>query len=593
MKLLTVHVQSEQDLVDARGRAKHLAGALGLGPQEQARVATVVSELARNALRYAGGGTVEFHVDTNAAPLTLSMTVSDRGPGIRQLDKVLSGTYASTTGLGVGLLGSKRLMDTFDVRARPGGGTIVEVGKRLPSDVNAADLRRAVDALARTHPVGVLGELREHNQELMGALAELAEREERLRSLNQELEETNRGVVALYAELEEKAERLREANDLKSTFLSYMSHEFRTPLHSILGLAGFLLARLDGDLTDEQHKQVTLIQGAASDLLAMVGDLLDLAKVEAGKTDVHVSTFEVGALFGTLRALFAPLVTNPDVKLVFEEPLDVPRLSTDEGKVSQVLRNFIANALKFTSHGDVRVSASYDASRGVVRFAVRDTGIGIAPGDREKLFQDFSQLRTPMMKVPRGTGLGLSIARTFTELLGGHVGVISTLGEGSEFFAVLPAVYAGIAASNVPLVLPEQDGSAVQSGTVLLVDDQASDRYLLRTLLQREGFTVQEAHHGQAGLSAARTRAHRVIVLDLNLPDVSGQEVLQALRADEATRDVPVLIVTSQPLTDALHREFQALGASAHAKERLYQGDNATFTAALRGAAARSEEGRA
>jgi signal transduction histidine kinase len=265
----------------------------------------------------------------------------------------------------------------------------------------------------------------------------LASREADIAALRDELDETNKGVVALYAELDDKAEQLRDANELKSRFLSYMSHEFRTPLTSMTSITGILLSRLDGPLTDEQQKQVEFIRGSARELTEMVNDLLDLAKVEAGRITISPEWFEMADLFSALRGMFKPIVNSESVSLVFDEPEGDIRLYTDDKKLSQILRNFISNALKFTQSGEVRVSARLiDAER--VEFAVSDTGIGIAHDHLKTLFNDFVQLDVPLQKRLRGTGLGLSLARKFAELLGGEVGVDSEMGKGSRFWVRLP-----------------------------------------------------------------------------------------------------------------------------------------------------------
>jgi signal transduction histidine kinase len=196
-------------------------------------------------------------------------------------------------------------------------------------------------------------------------------------ALREELEETNRGVLALYAELDAQADDLRQATELKSRFLAYMSHEFRTPIGSVLSIARLLLDRVDGPLTDEQERQVKFIQETSVEFSDMVNDLLDLAKVEAGRIDISPDWFEMVDLFSTLRGMFKPVLTNPDLLLVFEEPQDVPKLFSDDRKLAQILRNFISNALKFTAKGEVRVSARREEG-GMVVFSVADTGIGIA-----------------------------------------------------------------------------------------------------------------------------------------------------------------------------------------------------------------------
>jgi len=271
------------------------------------------------------------------------------------------------------------------------------------------------------------------------ALAErLRTTEEELEALRKELVETNRGVVALYAELDDAAVQLREASDLKSRFLSYMSHEFRTPLGSIRSIARIMLDRLDGPLNEEQEKQLRFIQSSAVDLNEMVDDLLDLAKIEAGRITISPAWFDMVDLFAALRGMFRPIIANDQVTVVFEEPHDVPRLYTDDKKLSHILRNYISNALKFTLRGEVRVRAVLNDDGETVTFTVHDTGIGIAPEQLSQLFQDFVQVRSPIQKHVRGTGLGLSLSRRFAELLGGSVSVESTIGKGSTFAVRIP-----------------------------------------------------------------------------------------------------------------------------------------------------------
>jgi signal transduction histidine kinase len=256
-------------------------------------------------------------------------------------------------------------------------------------------------------------------------------------ALRAELEETNRGVVALYAELDAQADRLREATELKSRFLAYMSHEFRTPIGSIRSIARLLMDRVDGPLTAEQERQVAFIQQQAAEFADMVDDLLDLAKVEAGRIEISPAWFEMVDLFSALRGMFKPVLTNPDVHLVFEEPHDIPKLYSDDRKLSQILRNFISNALKFTARGEVRVSVRREGEDWIC-FRVADTGIGIAPEFHNTLFEDFSQVQSPLQKRLRGTGLGLSLSKRLAQLLGGSVALESEVGKGSVFSVRIP-----------------------------------------------------------------------------------------------------------------------------------------------------------
>jgi signal transduction histidine kinase len=277
--------------------------------------------------------------------------------------------------------------------------------------------------------------------ELEELRAQLAHQQSAMASLQTELAETNRGVLALYAELDDNAVLLREAADLKSRFLSYMSHEFRTPLASITSISDILIGGMDGPLTAEQERQIRFVRGSVRELTEMVDDLLDLAKVDAGRISISPEWFEMVDLFSALRGMFKPIVGTGSVSLIFEETADIPRIYTDDKKLSQILRNFISNALKFTSEGEVRVSAAL-AGQTHVEFAVSDTGIGIAKDHLPALFADFVQIDTRIQKRLRGTGLGLSLSKKFAELLGGTVGVTSEEGRGSRFSVVIPIRFA-------------------------------------------------------------------------------------------------------------------------------------------------------
>lgn len=266
--------------------------------------------------------------------------------------------------------------------------------------------------------------------------ARLASAELELSMLRDELSETNQGVVALYAELDDKAEQLRQVSELKSRFLSYMSHEFRTPLGAIRSITRILLDRLDGPLTDEQVTQVKFIEKSIVELTEMVNDQLDLAKIEAGRITVSPVWFEMVDLFSALRGIFKPILVNADVALVFDEPSEPIRLYSDDRKLSQILRNFISNALKFTQHGQITVRASI--AEDVVTFSVSDTGIGIAAENLEHIFEDFVQVESKIQRRVRGTGLGLALSRKLALLLGGDVTVESVVGQGSTFSVSIP-----------------------------------------------------------------------------------------------------------------------------------------------------------
>jgi signal transduction histidine kinase len=456
--LLTIDIRYEQDVVLCRQRARQVGAALGLNPTDQTSFATAVSEVARNAFRYAGAGRAEFWVEegeaagSEAAP-ALMARVRDRGPGITDLRQILDGQYRSTTGMGLGIIGSRRLSDRFEIRSSNGGGgetgTVVTLGKYLPrfADASRAALDRVTAELARHSPQSALEEVQQQNKELLQALEDLGRQRAEATRLSAELErtnaelaETNRGVLALYAELDEKAESLRKASEMKSRFLSDMSHELRTPLNAMVSISGLLLDRTDGELTDEQEKQVRFVRESAESLTTMVNDLLDLAKIEAGKVDVRPAEFLVAELMSALRGMFRPMFRSGAVALVVEEPENIETMYGDEPKLSQILRNFVSNAMKFTEQGQVRVRAAGNGD-GTVTFSVADTGIGIAPQDRARVFDEFIQVDGPAQRRAKGTGLGLPLTRKLARLLGGDVTVESEPGVGSTFSVTLPARY--------------------------------------------------------------------------------------------------------------------------------------------------------
>lgn len=433
-----IALQSEHDVVASRQVARQIAERIGFDVQDQTRIATATSELARNAQRYAHGGAVEIGVELEAA--ALRVVVTDRGPGIANVDSVLRGRYVSTTGMGLGLVGVQRLMGRFDLKTGP-TGTVVSFEKDLPRRVRldeaaVASLRAA---FARDVAPDALAETERLNRELFRALDEIRAREGEVEQLSRELEETNRGVVALYAELDEQAAALQRASEAKSRFFSGMSHELRTPLNSIVSLARLLLDRVDGELSHEQERQVSLIRHSALELSEIVDDLLDLAKVEAGKVEVKTEDVHVHEVFGALRGALKPLVAQATVALSFDDASDVV-LHTDRGKLTQILRNFVSNALKYTTRGEVRVWAE-SIGADEVRFAVRDTGIGIAAEDQERIFEEFTQIESPLQRRVKGTGLGLPLSRRLAELLRGRVRVESTLGQGSTFFLEVPRTW--------------------------------------------------------------------------------------------------------------------------------------------------------
>ncbi|MFZ3235596.1 MAG: ATP-binding protein [Stellaceae bacterium] len=564
-RLLLVALEREADIVLVRKRTRLLAELLGFDRQDQTRITTAVSEVARNAFEYAGGGRTEFRVKDGPPRPAFEIVISDKGPGIANLPAALSGSHRSERGMGVGLRGAQRLMDFFDIQTAAGSGTTVRIAKSFPAGAPAPTgelLKRIGRALGGNNGADPLEEIRHQNQEMLLQLEELQDKQGALVQLNQELQDTNRGVVALYAELDERADHLRRADELKSKFLSNMSHEFRTPLNSILALSRLLLARTDGDLAPEQEKQVQFIRKAAESLTELVNDLLDLAKVEAGKTTVAAVEFTVESLFGALRGMLRPLLVGDAVALVFEDAGGLPPLYTDEAKVSQILHNFLSNAIKFTERGEVRVWADRDRDADTVAFFVRDTGIGIAAADLGIIFDEFGQVAHPLQSAIKGTGLGLPLSKKLAELLGGEVAVESAPGQGSVFSVTLPRVFR--TAREPPTAEPDWtlDPARVP---VLVVDDDPADAFAMQRLLANTRYqpimapTVAAAKHALARVTPA------AILLDVVLSGDESWRMILGLRQGEATGDIPI-VVTSSTGEDrkALH-----LGADAYLAKPL------------------------
>ncbi|HEX6503515.1 MAG TPA: ATP-binding protein [Terriglobales bacterium] len=544
VNLLRMEIRYEHDVVLARQRARQIAAALRFDSQDQTRIATAVSEIARNAFQYAGGGLVDFRIDKSPEQM-LTVVIRDKGPGIPNLREIFDGKYQSRTGMGLGLLGAKRLMDKFSVDGDEGNGTAVVLGKVIPNTfarLDKKDLDGLLSKIEARRPENPYEELQQQNKELLRTLEELRERQTELAQLNLELDETNRGVVALYAELNDKADFLQRASELKSHFLSNMSHEFRTPLNSIMALTQLLLDRMDGELTAEQEKQVRFVRSSAQDLMDLVNDLLDLAKVEAGKITIRPSTFDVNTLFSALRGMLRPLLTqNSSVKLVFDDPQENIEFHTDEAKVSQILRNFISNALKFTERGEVRVSVSRGHDNTLL-FSVTDTGIGIAEEDQERIFLEWTQVEGRLQKAAKGSGLGLPLSRKLAQLMGGNVHVQSKLGLGSTFVATIPIHFQGETdVVYVPDVKRELDTSRLP---VLVVEDNREALFIYEKYLKATNYQVIPAKNVKEAREALRAFRPLAIILDVLLQSEHSWDLLRDLKQDAATREIPVYVVT-------------------------------------------------
>jgi CheY-like chemotaxis protein/anti-sigma regulatory factor (Ser/Thr protein kinase) len=299
------------------------------------------------------------------------------------------------------------------------------------------------------------------------------------------------------------------------------------------------------------------IRKAADQLSELVNDLLDLAKVEAGKIAVRPATFAIDNLFGALRGMLRPLLVNQSVALVLEEPDGLPPMFTDEAKVSQILRNLISNALKFTEKGEVRVSARLSEDGSAVVFAVIDTGIGIAKEDQARIFEEFTQLEHRLQRQVKGTGLGLPLSKRLAELLGGSLSVASEPGVGSTFTAVIPVRYAQAEAElHAPADWRLEDGRVA----VLVIDDAPDAQFMFEKLLKGSRFQPYPAASVDAADAALTQIRPAAVILDLVLASGDAWDFLTRIKRDEHTRATPVIVVSS---LDEREKAL-ALGAEAY-----------------------------
>ncbi len=554
-RILSIAIERDTDIILARERTRTIAQFLGFDGQDQTRITTAVSEIVRNALEYAGGGRIEYFLGLDSS---LEIVVTDRGPGIKDVAAVLEGRHRSQTGLGVGITGARRLVDGFELRSAP-GNTSVHLAKLLPrraKKLTPRDLGPLMIELARSEHLDPVAEVRRQNHDILLQYQELRARQDELKQLNQELQDTNRGVVALYAELEERADHLRRADQLKSRFLSNMSHEFRTPLNSILSLSRMLLSQVDGRLNPEQEKQLQFIRKAAETLTDLINDLLDLARIEAGKTIVVAKEFTAGDLFGALRGMLRPLLVGDNVSLVFEEQDGLPPVISDEAKVSQILRNFISNAIKFTERGEVRVSVNWDRATDTIAFAVRDTGIGIAESDLPTIWEEFGQVDNPLQGRVKGTGLGLPLARRFAGLLGGETHVTSRVGQGSTFTLTIPRCFRAAESQVTPAEWVPAPGKI----PVLVLEDNAADTFAVERALSRTDYhiiPVRTIDQARRAFDQVRPAA---IVLDVMLEGEESWRFLIELKQAERTHEVPVVVLS----TTNEGRKARSFGADAY-----------------------------
>ncbi len=385
----------------------------------------------------------------------------------------------------------------------------------------------------------------------------------RTEDLAAELQAGNEELRKQAIELEAQRRRVEEANRLKSEFLSNMSHELRTPLNSVLALAQLMLARGTEKNPQQSAEYLRVIERNGQQLLALINDVLDLAKIESGHSEMSITDFEPGPVAESAVDTIRPLAQDKNLELALHVAPDVSRLRTDAGKLQQILVNLLSNAVKFTDRGRVQLEVRQVGTRRV-RFAISDTGMGIAPADQTTIFEEFRQGDGSTTRRHRGTGLGLSISKKLAALLGGDLTVSSKVGQGSTFTLELP-VRSATAATSTP---PEPDSTGwglpqIPGGrerpTVVVVEDDPDNRLAISAVLDELGVHHIEARDGVEAMSSIRAHRPALVLMDMHLPELDGLEVTRRIKQDPDLEGIRVVAVTARAAPDD-RREILAAG---------------------------------
>lgn len=426
--LITVALRRENDLLLARQRARQISQLAGFSPGDSTRITTAVAEIARNALVYGCGGTVAFLMEGDGKePQSLAVHVSDDGPGISGLDTILAGEYGSKTGMGVGITGSRALMDEFSIETTVGAGTRVLMSKRLPrgaSRIGAVEVARMTDALGARSDGSPFGELQMQNQELLHALDEVRRRQAEVERLSVVAEEARRRA--------EEAQLVAERSVVvQGRFMALTTHEIRTPLNAMLGYLELLNMELEKTLTEKQAGYFMRIQRACKHLAGVTNDFLDMAKGEAGHLKVARHAGAARQVMSEAAALVAPQAATQGVEITLTESTERLMYLGDVDRIRQVLVNVLGNAVSFTPPGgqiNVLASRSEHAPASTeltggpwCTIRVEDSGAGIPPDRLARVFEPFVQVASGAQSGRKGTGLGLTVSRQLALLMGGDL----------------------------------------------------------------------------------------------------------------------------------------------------------------------------
>ena len=583
-RVINLGISSERDMVAVRQRAREVGAGLGFGAQDQVRIATAVSELARTAFAYAWGGNVEFALDHLGSGASLLIHIKSTGGDLREGAGARStDVYPSNDTAGAGatlaaaLTSARRLMDDCFLEQASGRARIITLRKELPtSSVVTAAVLAALADQALMPLASSFSEVSLQNKELLDTLAELRTKQDDLLLLTEELEATNRGVVALYAEIEEKAEKLRQADIYKDEFLATLAHELRNPLAPIRNAVEVMRRTDQADHAAHERAQ-KIISRQVDHLARLVDDLLDVARISKGKVTLQPAALSVGSFIQTAVETIGPFIDSRGHQLSVVLPADEIRVLGDPVRLAQIVGNLLNNAAKYTTRGGRILLQAQRTEAGRLRVMVQDNGIGLSAERIRSAFTMFSQGDTAPDRAQDGLGIGLPLVRQLVELHGGTIWVESAgTGHGSSFIMELPildqatepadplaaksADSAATAARNaVPAgAVMAGDATPPTSMRILLVDDNADSVAMTAMLLETLGHVTFTADDGPSAVVLASRHLPDLILLDIGLPGADGYEVARLLRQQPALRATRLIAVTGYGTAEDKKKALQA-----------------------------------